>query len=362
MSVGRRLFTLVAVQAIIALLLVGVAVRIMARVAADYRYMYELQLEPNEGSNPTVAPQLDEAMRRISNGRLWVIFIGIAGTALMVFLGLLVRGAVAPRIKNLVTHVRDFQDTGRHKRIVDEGRDDIAVLAHAIDAGFSAIASQERDREQFLTIAAHELKTPVTSIHGYASLLVNHQTPASGIDQALRTINRQSWRLSRLIDAVFLAMKARSGKLEFEPRPFDMSALVERVLAEIGPLLPRKTFVANIDRNVSLLGDEALLEHALWSLFTCAAAFSAEDQPMQVAFFPIDARARLTIDISGNVSKPEIEELFRPFRFVEYETGSGARSAIGLYLCREIVRLHNGSLRVEEVSSLRPEFVMELAR
>jgi len=60
--------------------------------------------------------------------------------------------------------------------------------------------------------------------------------------------------------------------------------------------------------------------------------------------------------------KTEIEELFMPFRFVEYETGSGVRSAVGLYLCREIVRLHNGTLRVEEHSRNRPEFVMELAR
>src|SRR6185295_4966830 len=115
--------------------------------------------------------------------------------------------------------VRNFQETGKHERIGDTGHDDIAVLANALDAGFTAIASREREREQFLSIAAHELKTPVTSIHGYSSLLVNHPPRAVDVERALKSINRQSWRLSRLIDALFLAIKARTGKLDFEPKP-----------------------------------------------------------------------------------------------------------------------------------------------
>jgi signal transduction histidine kinase len=302
-------------------------------------------------------------MQRMQFGRTWIIVIGIAGSVLILFLGLRVRRAIAPRIKELVTHVRNFQESGKAERVGDPGNDDITVLANALDAGFTAIASREREREQFLSIAAHELKTPVTSIHGYASLLVNHPPRAVDIERALKSINRQSWRLSRLIDALFLAMKARTGKLNFEPKPFDMSALVDRVLVEMEPLMTRRSFAPQIDECVSILGDEALLEHALWALFTCASTFAVEDSAMHVAFFAIDQRARLTFAISGaDVSIPEIEELFRPFRFIEYETGSGIRAAVGLYLCREIVRLHNGSLRVEELSKLRPQFVMDVAR
>jgi signal transduction histidine kinase len=57
---------------------------------------------------------------------------------------------------------------------------------------------------------------------------------------------------------------------------------------------------------------------------------------------------------------PDVEGLFTPFRSVEYETGAGIRSAIGLYLCREIVRVHNGRLVVHEVTGEQPEFLMEL--
>ena len=78
-------------------------------------------------------------------------------------------------------------------------------------------------------------------------------------------------------------------------------------------------------------------------------------------FSRIQHHARLTIDIrAGRIPTSDVQELFMPFRFVEYEAGNGVRSAIGLYLCREIVRLHNGSLFVEQMSEKRPEFLMEL--
>ena len=300
---------------------------------------------------------------RLHRGRIWVLSIGIAGTILTLLVGLLVRRAIAPRIQRLVTEIRKFRETGNYERIADPATDDIALLANAVDAGFSAIALRDRDQAEFLSIAAHELKTPVTTIHGYATLLATQSSTDLDVNRTLNTIHRQSWRLSRLIDVLFLAMKARSRNLDFEPRPFDMSVLVQRVLVDMEPLLSRKTFQSKIEPNISILGDEALLEHALWCLFTSASVYSAENVSIQVVFSAVQYRVRLTAAIvDGNVSKSEIEELFMPFRFVEYETGGGVRSAVGLYLCREIVRLHNGTLRVEEHSRNRPEFVMELAK
>jgi signal transduction histidine kinase len=297
---------------------------------------------------------------RNRNGRVWLILIGIIGAMLTLFLGLQVRRAIAPRITRLVAYVRDFQESGVHHRIGDTGKDDIALLANALDVGFSAIASREEERAQFLAIAAHELKTPVTSIHGYASLLAQSRQNG-GLHRAIDTINRQSGRLIRLIDALLLAGQARHGKMHFEPSAFNVSALVGRVIQDMEPLLSKKTFVSQIEPDISILGDEALLEHALWSLFTCAAAFAAAEAPLSVGFCKIQHQARLKVDIRpGGRSMPEVQDLLMPFHFVEYETGNGVRSAIGLYLCREIVRLHNGCLFIEELSERRPEFLMEL--
>ncbi len=339
-SVGRRLLLLVVCQTLIVTLLVGIAVRILSNAAAGLEDHY--------------------AMLQLENGRLWLIAIGIGGALLTWGLGLHVTLAIAPRIRVLVSHVRQFQECGTHDRIRDSGRDDIAVLGNAIDAGFSAIASREQERAQFLAVAAHELKTPVATIQGYASFLAMHPGVPADIARALEVINRQSWRLSRLIETLFLAARARTGTLHFEPKPLDMSLLVRRVLQEMEPYLSRRTFTPRITENISILGDEALLEHALWSLFTCAAALSSENVPIEIALSD-ETCACLSVDFHPDgISSLEVQELFLPFRSLQYESAGGLRYPIGLYLCREIVRVHNGMLRVSPVSEVYPEFVMEL--
>jgi signal transduction histidine kinase len=261
----------------------------------------------------------------------------------------------------MLSKVSHFREAGRYERIGDIGRDDIGILANALDAGFSAIAERERDREKFMAIAAHELKTPVTSIYGYAALMASHPDQKSLVPRSIEIIHRQSWRLSRLIEGLFLAAQARNQSLRFDPKPLDMSALVERVLMEMKPFVSDDMFSAQVDKKICIFGDEALLEHALWSLLTCAAALSPDRAPVEVSFTGTEQWARLAVDIQASVTPiPELQELFLPFRFVQYETGASIRSAIGLYLSREIVRLHSGRLNVQQVSDLYPEFVLEL--
>ena len=336
-SVGTRLWLLVCCQTTIAALLVLTALWTFSKIVP-----------------------LHHQMGSIRNGRAWLLAIGIAGTGLTFLLGLQVSRAIGPRIQQLVAQVRRFQQSGVNERIGDIGKDDIAVLANALDSGFSSITSRQREREQFLAIVAHELKTPVTAIQGYASLLAAHPENIPNSLRAIEIIRRQSGRLARLIEALLLGMRARSGNLNFQPTPFDMSALVRRVLREMEPFIGKKVFKARVADNVSVLGDETLLEYALWSLFTCAVGLSPDDSPVEISFVG-DGCARLSVDIKHSaVPIPDVQELFMPLRFMEYETGAGVRWATGLYLCREIVRVHNGHLQVREVSEKEPEFVMEL--
>jgi signal transduction histidine kinase len=294
------------------------------------------------------------------SGRYWVLASGIIGVLISLTLGVLVYYAVVPRARMLIDRVRQFQDTGDHERIGNMGNDAIGVLANALDAGFAAIANRTREREEFFSIAAHELKTPLTSIQGYSSLVMSRPEAAPLLFRALEVINRQSWRMSRLIDGMLLAVRARSNDLQFIPKQFDMSQLVVRVIDDMKPFVGDKAFSAQIQKNVLILGDEALLEEALWSLLTAASALSTSRSPVNVSFATEEWRAMLIVNIDADgASVPEMEELFQPFRTIEYKNGDSLRFATGLYLCREIVRIHNGHLRVQQTTS-RPEFVVDL--
>src|SRR5262249_50396230 len=127
--------------------------------------------------------------QRAHTSELLLLAIGLAGTAATLVMGLLVRRAIAPRIRRLVGKVHRFRDLGVVEQIVDRGDDEIAVLGNALDTGFSAIAARDRERDQFMAVAAHELKTPITSIHGIASVLASHPADSTIVDRAIDGIS-----------------------------------------------------------------------------------------------------------------------------------------------------------------------------
>jgi K+-sensing histidine kinase KdpD len=300
-------------------------------------------------------------MHRRQRSRFWLLIIGVTGTALTLILGLLVRRAIAPRIRRLVEKVHRFRDLGVNEKVIDTGEDEIAVLGNALDSGFSAIAARDRERDEFLAVTAHELKTPITSIHGFASVLAAHPDDRTVADRAIESISRQSWRLIRLVEHLFLAMRLRTSEFKFQPNRFDYSALVRATISEIKPFFPGQLFSCEIQAGITILGDEALLEHAIWSLFTGASAMSSSETPLQVGLHTTQTWARLTIDVAGaNLSARDVESLFVPFGSIEYENRSGIRTAVGLYLCRQIVQVHNGRLDVCDRGAAGVQFLMEL--
>ncbi len=277
--------------------------------------------------------------------RIFAVIVSLVSVVLTTILCFNVRSAIAPRIHRLVEKVRHFQERGVNEKIQDTGDDEIAVLANAIDAGFSAIENREKDRERFLAIAAHELKTPITSIYGFSSFLVEHPEEVDERNRAVEVINRQSWRLSRLVEDLFLAVKARSGQLRFRPESVELTSLLKKAAQEVEPFLLKQEIEVNENEKIFVLGDETLLSHALWSLLSQASTLSGATEPLKVNVQRQGTFASIVINLSeSNLTDESMQVLFTPFHSVEFEGQVGARASMGLYLCREIVKLHNGRL------------------
>jgi signal transduction histidine kinase len=299
--------------------------------------------------------------RRSRNTSRWMLLVGLLGLGGALALGVHVHQAIAPRIRRLVKEVQRFKDLGVHERVLEEGRDEIAILANALDAGFAAIAAQDRDRERFLAIVAHELKTPMTSILGFSELALEHPENTQIRARALGLVRSHASRLGRLIDDLLLAASTRSGALPFRPQSVDVSALTERVASEVTLTMPGRTFDVDVARGRHLLADEHLLTQAVWALLTYAAAIAETGRPISVRLEPEGARLRLEVAFDAPfVRAEEMEQAFAPFASVQYEGGSGIRSAVGLFLCREIARVHGGTLLAMNPTEVQRMLVLEL--
>ncbi len=283
--------------------------------------------------------------RRNRQTEWWMSAVGVSGLFGSLALGLGVRKAIAPRIQRLVREVQRFKELGVHERVLEEGRDEIAILANALDAGFAAIAARDREREHFLAIVAHELKTPMTSILGFTELALARPESTHVRARALALVRSHAGRLGRLIDDLLLAASTRSGALPFRPQAVDPATLTQKVAAEVVMTMPKRRFDVDVSRGRHLLADEHLLTQAVWTLLTYAAAVAETGRAINVRLEPAGAHLRLEVAFDAPaVPAEEMERAFAPFASVQYEGGSGIRSAVGLFLCREIARVHGGSL------------------
>jgi signal transduction histidine kinase len=299
--------------------------------------------------------------RRSAETYRWMSVVGLVGLLGSLALGLQVHRAIAPRIRRLVQEIQRFKELGVHQRVFEEGRDEIAILANALDAGFAAIAAQERERERFLALVAHELKTPMTSILGFTELALARPENGQVRARALAVVRSHANRLGRLIDDLLLAASTRSGALPFRPQSVDAACVTQKVAAEVAVTMPGRDFDIDTTRGGYLLADEHLLSQAVWTLLTYAAAIAEVGHKILVRLAPAGARLRLEVVFDApSVPAEEMERAFAPFASVQYEGGSGIRNAVGLFLCREIARVHGGSLLAMNSTGIQRMLVLDL--
>jgi signal transduction histidine kinase/Na+/proline symporter len=226
-----------------------------------------------------------------------------------------------------------------------------------------------RARDEFLAIASHELKTPLTplriTIQALRRAMVRgdpRMTPERR-DQLFRTADRQVHRISGLIDDLLDATRIGTRRLRLEPRPTDLAEAVRAVVERHGDEITHAGCALTTRLAPNAVGewDRSRLEQVVTNLVTNALKY-APGAAVEITVEADDRTARLVVRDAGPGIAPEDQErVFRPFeRAVSYLHVSGF--GLGLYIVREIVAAHAGTVRVDSAPGQGAAFVIELPR
>ncbi|HEX2172512.1 MAG TPA: ATP-binding protein, partial [Dehalococcoidia bacterium] len=260
--------------------------------------------------------------------------------------------------------------TGR--KFSAEARSFVDALAHhstlALERARLYYEAREaaRARDEFLMAAAHELKTPITNLRGYAQFLIRRLRQSGRLDpdqvhQALRVFDEQSAKLTRLITRLLDVSRLDAGRLAPDRQPTNLSALVERTVASQRPFAPVHDLIARVAPDVRACIDPFRIEQVLNNLIENAVRYSPQGGPIEVELVrPDPATARLTVRDHGIGIAPENRSgIFE--RFYQGHAGSYlAGIGLGLYVCRQIVDLHGGTIAVEFPADGGTRFTVDL--
>jgi signal transduction histidine kinase len=206
-----------------------------------------------------------------------------------------------------------------------------------------------RKKDEFISIASHELKTPLTTIKAYVQLLER----AIGADDPTRMyVDRtlvQVRKLDNLIVDLLDLSKIESGKLKFNKKIFNFGATLSCAMEMIRQTYPDYQIVLKGTADVQLYGDEMRIEQVLINYLTNAVKYSPDNKEVHIEVTS-DEDHRLCVrvrDFGIGIEKDHQSNIFHKFYRVEEAANRFQGLGIGLYICAEIIRRHEGEYGVD---------------
>jgi signal transduction histidine kinase len=245
-----------------------------------------------------------------------------------------------------------------------------ALAAHAATAIDNARLFEQaqhavRVRDEFYSVAAHELKTPLTSLYATVQLLERHLQRQGAIDpamlhQRLQTLVTQSGKLGRLIGQLLDVSRIDRGQLVLDPQVVDVSELVSNLVATMQHQTEKHTITLHAPGAVFAHVDPLRLEQVITNLLDNAIKYSPDGGPIVVDVTqPAPTRVEIAVTDRGiGVPEAQRESIFD--RFARAETGyriSGM--GLGLYISRSIIRQHGGELLADFPADGGSRFVVQ---
>lgn len=297
----------------------------------------DLAVQMEEQSVQTVLRSLD-----VSTG---------AAVLLLVLIRLLLR-----RLQALDESARRIAGGQYDRRVPENGSDELAdlakdmnQLAEAVQKRVGQLEQVAEDRRIFIANLAHEMKTPLTGILGYADLLYL----SAGLSEEKRVeyasvISEEAKRMralsSRLLELTVL------GETAIERKPVRLAETAGEVRLSLSPLLQQNGMELQLScENVSVMADEALFKSLLYNLLDNARKASSRGSVIEMSVRREGKDAVIRIRDHGcGMAEEELEKIFRPFYMVDKSRSRKAGGAgLGLALCERIILLHQGTIRME---------------
>ncbi|HSH82637.1 MAG TPA: HAMP domain-containing sensor histidine kinase [Herpetosiphonaceae bacterium] len=221
-------------------------------------------------------------------------------------------------------------------------------------------------RDQFLSIASHELKTPLTSLLGYTHMLQQEVLAGWGaggrVQRMVGTIDRQARRLSTLIGQLLDVSRIEQGQFSIEQQPLDLAGLVTQVVDDVRLSLKEHTItLTHPDARVMVLGDALRLEQVLQNLLGNAVKYSPAGGPVLVRVEQMASEAILEVEDRGiGIPAEARARLFEPFSRAGHGPAYASGFGIGLYVVEQIVKHHGGRITVESTEGQGSVFRVSL--
>ena len=256
----------------------------------------------------------------------------------------------------LDANARHIADGNYQERLIVRGNDELAglardmnVMAHAVEIRVEQLEQVAEERKIFIGNLAHEMKTPLTSILGFADLLyLPKEVPDDQRVEYARVISEEAKRLRALSGKLLELITLGSSNLQLTP--VSLLAVTEEVTASLRPVMAQSQLKLTCycpDAEVDM--DRELFKSLLYNLLDNGRKASQTGSRLDLMARVIDGQAVILVrDYGRGIPQTELDKICQPFYMVDKSRSRKAGGAgLGLALCQEIVSVHHGSMDIQ---------------
>lgn len=210
------------------------------------------------------------------------------------------------------------------------------------------LRESEKLHQALLNSVSHELKTPITSIIGASSALLEQNTLSSSPanDVLLKDLIFSSQRLNRVVENLLDMSRISSGMLQIKKEVFEINDFIGSFFQRNRQFFSTHQIEFKESEEIYTRGDDRLLEHVLMNLVSNAVAYSKAGSHIKIQLVPQNSSVEIqVIDEGIGLPKEKLENIFLPFYRVPGTPAGG--TGLGLTICKSIIDAHGGSLKAE---------------
>jgi PAS domain S-box-containing protein len=211
----------------------------------------------------------------------------------------------------------------------------------------------DRMKTELVSMVAHELRSPLTSISGFSELLLDPTTSRVQSEEYASIILKESNRLSELINKFLDISKIEAGKSQVRRSPVDMKLLVEKVLDFNSQLAEKKGIDVSFETPATISTiyvDRDMIEQVILNLYSNAVKYSPDNSKVTIRIFENTNTLKVEVEDNGyGISEGALPRIFDKFyRVTDNEIVRDiAGSGLGLSLVKEIIEIHGGKIYVK---------------
>jgi signal transduction histidine kinase len=283
-----------------------------------------------------------------SKFKLAIILLAIA-LIFSFLIAMIVQSYISKRLLYVVNTMKEVSRTGNYSNTIsDEGQDELSTLIRVFNNMMQEIKANQQRKDEFIGVASHELKTPLTTVKGYLDLLymIEDKDPNKQfVQKSLANVTK----LENLIKDLLDVSKIQSGQLKLTLRDFSMDNLIEETVSAMK--MVSETHDIRIDGsfgNEIIVADRLRIEQVLTNLLSNAIKYSPGEKRVIVSCITTENDLVVKVrDFGMGIPKDEQASIFERFYRTRDMTITITGFGLGLYICRDIIARHHGKIWME---------------